>query len=234
MAHLDLEEQEQLDSIKTWWKMYGNRVTSVVTAAAIAVIGRYGWQWYQQNQAGQASVVFSALESAIADKDSQRIKATAGELTEKYTSTPYAALGALAAAKASFEAGDMKTARLQLAWVAEHGKNEVRDIARLRLAAVLLDDQAYAEALKSLEEPYPPAFAARFNELRGEVLLAQGKKEEARKAFEAALARFDERQSVEKAKTAKPEENGQSPESSARQPYRELLQHKIDALGGKA
>ncbi|OQA30343.1 MAG: hypothetical protein BWY57_02903 [Betaproteobacteria bacterium ADurb.Bin341] len=179
-------------------------------------------------------MVFSALESAIADKDSQRIKSMAGELTEKYTSTPYAALGALAAAKASFEAGDMKTARLQLAWVAEHGKNELRDIARLRLAAVLLDDQAYAEALKSLEEPYPPAFAARFNELRGEVLLAQGKREEARKAFEAALARFDERQSAEKVKAAKPEENAQNQEASARQPYRELLQHKIDALGGKA
>ncbi len=234
MAHLDLEEQEQLDSIKTWWKMYGNLVTSVVTVVAIAVIGWQGWQWYQRHQAAEASVVFSALESAIADKDNQRIKSTAGELTEKYAGTPYAALGALAAAKASFEAGDLKTARLQLAWVAEHGKNEVRDIARLRLAAVLLDDQAYAEALKCLEEPYPPAFAPRFNELRGEVLLAQGKKEEARKAFEAALARFDERQNAEKAKTAKPEENGQSQEASARQPYRELLQHKIDALGGKA
>jgi len=234
MAHFDLEEQEQLDAIKTWWKMYGNLVTSVVTAAAIAVVGWQGWQWYQRNQAAEASTIFSALEGAIAEKDSQRIKSTAGELTEKYSGTPYAALGALAAAKASFEAGDLKTARLQLVWVAENGKNEIRDVARLRLVAVLLDDQAYADALKYLDEPHAPAFAPRFNELRGEVLLAQGKKEEARKAFEAALAHFDERQSAEKVKAAKPEENAQNQEASARQPYRELLQHKINALGGKA
>lgn len=240
MAHFDLEEQEQLDSIKTWWKMYGNLVTGVVTAAAVAVVGWQGWQWYNNSQAAQASAIFSALEDGIAAKDSQRIKATTGELTEKYAGTPYAVLGAMAAAKASFDAGDLKTAKLQLAWVADNAKNEMRDIGRLRLVAVLLDEKAYDEALKYLQAPYAPAFATRFAEMKGEVLLAQGKKDEARTAFKAALASYDEKQKAEKlersgqAKSEKPEEGIKTEEEFIRGPYRELLLQKIDALGEKA
>ena len=54
MAHYDLEEQEQIDSLKTWWKMYGNLVSGVLVAASIGVIGWQGWNWYQRGQAAQA------------------------------------------------------------------------------------------------------------------------------------------------------------------------------------
>lgn len=240
MAHFDLEEQEQLDSIKTWWKMYGNLVTGIVTVIALVVVGRVVWQGYQGNQAAQASAVFAALEEAITAKNAQTIKAAASELTDKYGRTPYAALGALAAGKASFEAGDLKTARLQLAWAAENADKELKDVARLRLVAVLLDDKAYDEAIKVLEGPHAPAFDTRFSELKGEVLLAQGKKEEAQKAFKAALVSFDEKKKAEKEakgekdKTEKPEEGIKTQEDFVRGPYRELLQQKIDALGEKA
>lgn len=233
MAHYDLEEQEQLDAIKTWWKMYGNLVTGVVAAIAIAVVGWQGWNWYQNRQAAQASAIFTALEEAISAKDNGRIKAISGELTEKFSGTSYAALGAMAAAKASFDAGDLKTAKLQLSWVAENAKGELRDMTRLRLAAVLLDDKAYDAALKQLESPHDATFDVRFNELKGEVLVAQGKKDAARDAFKAALTRFDE-----KAKAEKPAGAGKDslPNEAdlMRGPYRELLQQKIDALGEKA
>jgi predicted negative regulator of RcsB-dependent stress response len=224
MAHYDLEEQEQLDSIKTWWKMYGNLVTGLVTVAAVGVVGWQGWNWYQNNQSAQASAVFTVLEEATAAKDTARIKAAAGELTEKFGRTPYAALGAMAAAKASFDAGDLKTAKLQLAWVAENAKNEIKDVARLRLVAVLLDEKSYDEALKQVDSPHAPAFNARFLDLKGEILLAQGKKAEARTAFKAAVADLDE-----KIKAA-----GGGEGKSAKNPYRELVQQKLDALGESA
>jgi len=216
MAHYDLEEQEQLDELKAWWKMYGNLVTGVVTAAALAVAGWQGWNWYQNGQAAQASAVFAALEEAVQNKDAARTKAVAGELADKFGGTAYAGLGAMVAAKASLDAGDAKTAKLQLAWVAENGKNEAKDLARLRLAALLIDEKAYDEALKHLNGVHAPAFAARFAELTGEALLAQGKKDEARKAFKAALAGLDDQK------------------ESGRSPYRDLLQQKIDALGESA
>src|SRR5512139_3231324 len=104
MAHYDLEEQEQIDSIKTWWKMYGNLVTGVILAGSLAVIGWQGWNWYQRSQSAQASAIYGALEQAVVARDAQRVKAAAGELAEKFGGTSYAALGALVAARQSFEA----------------------------------------------------------------------------------------------------------------------------------
>ncbi len=217
MAHYDLEEQEQIDNLKTWWKMYGNLVTGLAVAMALGVVAWQGWNWHQRGQAAQASAAYSALEQAVNARDQQRIKTVAGELAEKYGGTPYAPLGALVAAKASFEAGDVKTARAQLAWVAENGKNELQDIARLRLVAVLIDEQAYDEALRQLDASHGAAFEARFAEARGDVLAAQGKKSEARTAYKTALDKME----------AKPRSQGGNP-------YRDLVQQKLDHLGDAA
>jgi len=216
MAHYDLEEQEQIDSIKTWWKMYGNLVTGIVVAGSLAVIGWQGWNWHQRSQSAQASAIYAALEQAVAVRDAQKVKAAAGELAEKFGGTSYAALGALVAARQSFDAGDLKTAKAQLTWAAEHGKDEIRDLARLRLAAVLLDEKAYDDALKQLEAAHAPAFAARFLELKGDVLAASGKKPEARTAYKAAL------------------DKGGSREGRGGNAGRELLQQKLDNLGEAA
>ena len=215
MAHYDLEEQEQIDSIKTWWKMYGNLVTGVILAGSLAVIGWQGWHWYQRSQAAQASAIYGVLEQAVAVRDAQRVKAAAGELAEKFGGTSYAALGALVAARQSFEAGDLKTAKAQLNWAADKGKDEIKDLARLRLAAVLLDEKAYDEALKQLESAHAAAFAARFLELKGDVLAAQGKKPEARTAYKAALDKGE----------------GHEGRGGA---GRELLRQKLDNLGEAA
>jgi predicted negative regulator of RcsB-dependent stress response len=215
MAHYDLEEQEQIDSIKTWWKMYGNLVTGVILAGSLAVIGWQGWNWYQRSQSVQASAIYGVLEQAVAARDAQRVKAAAGELAEKFGGTSYASLGALVAARQSFEAGDLKTAKAQLSWAADKGKDEIRDLARLRLAAVLLDEKAYDEALKQLESAHAEAFAARFLELKGDVLAAQGKKPEARTAYKAALEKGEVREG----------RGGTG---------RELLRQKLDSLGEAA
>lgn len=212
MAHYDLEEQEQLDTIKTWWKMYGNLVTTVITALSLAVVAWQGWNWYQRNQTAQASAIYSVLEQAVATKDAQKAKNAAGELAEKFSGTPYASLGALLAAKQSFDSGDLKTAKSQLGWAASNGQDEIKDLARLRLAAVLLDEKSYDEALKQLEGAHAGAFDARFLEFKGDVLAAQGKKTEAKAAYKAAQAKS----------TAKPG------------PGLELLQQKLDSLGEAA
>ncbi len=216
MAHLDLEEQEQIDSLKTWWKMYGNLVSGVLVAASIGVIGWQGWNWYQRSQAAQASAIYGVLEQGAALRDGQKVKAAAGELAEKFGGTSYAALGALVAARQSFEAGDLKTAKAQLTWAAENGKDEIRDLARLRLASVLLDEKAYDEALKQLEAAHAAAFAARFLELKGDVLAASGRKPEARTAYKGAL------------------DKGGIREGRGGGAGRELLQQKLDNLGEAA
>ncbi|MEO8409751.1 MAG: tetratricopeptide repeat protein, partial [Propionivibrio sp.] len=187
MATYDLEEQEQLAEIKAWWKQHGNLLTNVLLGAVIAVAAWQGWNWYQRDQAGRAAMVYSGLQSAVQAKDSQKIKAASGELLENFGGSKYASLGALTAAKALVDGGDEKTAKIQLQWVAEHGENELRELARLRLAALLIDEKAYDQALKQLDGDIGPGFAARFADVRGDVLAAAGKKSEALTAYQDAL-----------------------------------------------
>ncbi|HZV54513.1 MAG TPA: tetratricopeptide repeat protein [Rhodocyclaceae bacterium] len=221
MAAYDLEEQEQLDELKTWWKMHGNLVTAVITVAAMAVLAWQGWNWWQRNQAAQASGLYGGVQIAAAQKDAKRARELAGELIDKYSGTTYAGLAALLSAKAQADGGDIKSARAQLAWAADNAKdNGVRDLARLRLAAVLLDENAYDEALGKLTAEPAAALAPRFGELRGDILAAQGKAAEAKTAYEAAIAKLD----------ALIKEGGS--EARAHGPYREMLQSKLDALAG--
>lgn len=221
MAVYDLEEQEQLDELKTWWAQNGNLVTSTVLAVALAFAGWQGWNWWQRNQSVQAAAIYGVLERAATMHDAKKARDATGELTDKFSMTSYAGMAALLSAKMQVEAGDLKTAKLQLAWAVDNAREkELRDLARLRLAGVLLDEKAYDEALKQLAiEPAAP-FAARYAELKGDILAAQGKADEAKNAYQAALAKVDEAQKNPAA-------------DQHRGPYRELLQLKLESIGGK-
>ena len=227
MAAYDLEEQEQLAEIKAWWKQYGNRLVNVATVVALIVIAWQGWNWYQRKQTGEAAVIYGALQNAVLSKDTQRIKAASGELLEKFGGTSYAVLGALVSAKAMVDAGDGQTAKVQLQWAADHAKDELRDIARLRAAAVLLDEKAYDQALAQLGAASGPAFEVRFQDMRGDILAAQGKKTDAVSAYQAALTKLGELEKSGKSGGAGLEWQG---ESNAI--FRDLIGQKIDALGG--
>ena len=227
MATYDLEEQEQLAEVKAWWKQYGNLLVNVLTAVSLAVVAWQGWNWYQRNQSAQASMVHGMLQNAVQQKDTQQIKAASGELLEKFGRSSYASLGALTAAKVLFEAGDAKTAKVQLQWVVENGKDEFRDLARLRLAALLLDEKAHDQAFKVLDGGVSPGFEARFSDSRGDVLLAQGKKADAMLAYKSALTKLEEAEKI-----ARTQGLAQGWQAQSNAIYREILQQKIDSIGG--
>lgn len=220
MAAYDLEEQEQLDELKTWWKMHGNLVTGVVTLAALAVLAWQGWNWWQRQQANSAQALYFGVQEAMVRGEAKRARELAGELIDKYPRTTYAGMGAMMSAKAQTEGGDLQTAQLQLAWAVEHARDDgMRELARLRLAALLLDQKAYDEALKQVAGEPSPAYLPRFNEVRGDIYAAQGKRGDAIAAYEAAL----------KAIEAAMQEGGGA--AAARKAYGDVLQAKRDALG---
>jgi predicted negative regulator of RcsB-dependent stress response len=228
MAVYDLEEQEQLDELKTWWKQYGNLVTTIVLALALAALAWQGWNWWQRKQSAEASALYMDTQRAAAQGDAKRARELAGELIDKYSGTAYAGMAVMLAGKTQAAAGDLKSARAQLEWAAGNAKDEaLRDLARLRLAAVLLDEKAYDEAQKQLATEPAAALAPRFNELKGDVLVAQGKVAEARAAYEAALARLAAK--VGAADGSSPGQGGAAAAQTA--PYRDVLQAKLDALG---
>jgi predicted negative regulator of RcsB-dependent stress response len=220
MAVYDLEEQEQLEELKTWWRMHGNLVTSIVTVLALAVGGWQGWKWWQHKQAAEASAIYSVFMQAASAHDAKRTRDLAGELIDKYSGTAYAAMAALVSAKTQIEAGDSKNAQAQLGWAAEHAPDEaIRDLARLRLATVLADGNAADEALKQLAAEPSPAFAPRFAELKGDILAGQGKTAEAKAEYQRAL---------DKADAAAKEAGGEASRSG----YRDVLRAKLESVGG--
>lgn len=209
MAVYDLEEQEQLDEIKAWWKQYRNLVLLVVVTAAVTVSAIQGWRYYQNKQAFEAGDLYTQMQGAVGSGDLKKAQDIAAVLVEKYPRTGYARLAALTGAKAAFDSGDAPAAKTRLQWVVDNGADdEMRDIARLRLAAVLLDEKSYDEALKLLAAQHGDTLSALYADLKADVLVAQGKPDEARAAYQRALDKSD-----------------------AKSAYRALIQVKLDALG---
>ncbi|OZI51380.1 YfgM family protein [Bordetella genomosp. 4] len=208
----DLEEQEQLDALKAWWARYGTLIMALVTIAVLAWGGWWGWKAYQNHRANQAMGYFEALEDAarLGSTDSAvRIKAAISTLRDDYAATGYAARGALVAAQALAQQKDLDGARQQLEWLASQSKHPaLQPVARERLAGLLLDQKQYDAALAQLNNP-PAAFATLYADRRGDILAAQGKPEEARKAWQTALDGL-----------------------SAADPLRQAVQLKLDALSG--
>jgi len=208
LQNLDLEEQEKLDALKAWWQENARLIVLAVAAAAIAVAGTSGWRWYQRQQALEAGALYDTLARAARAGDAKALRDAGGALSERYSGTLYASMGALAAAHFYFERGELKSAKAQLQWVLERSSAEdLRNLARLRLAALLLDERAYDEALALLAEKPLETYAALFAALRGDVLVAKDRPAEARAAYQLAL---------EKANGA----------------LRDSVQMRLDALGG--
>src|SRR3970040_1969528 len=149
----DLQEQEQLEELKSWWKEYGNLVILGATLAALVIAGFQGWRYYRHSQSLAAVALYEQLEQAERAGDRRKVRDIAGEIVARYGSTAYGAFGAVSAARVSFEGGDLAEAKSQLTWVVEHARrDEIRDIARLRLAGVLLDEKNYGGAFELVEK----------------------------------------------------------------------------------
>jgi len=210
MAVYDLEEQEKLDDLKAWWEQNSKYVSAAVLVVALVVIGVQGWRWYQRTQAEQASVLYQAVSQAAKANDVSKAKEPASQIVDRFARTAYAPRAALLYAKMLYDSGDKAGARAQLQWVVDHASgDELKAIARFRLAQALLDEKQYDDALKTLDVKTDDAFAGLFADLKGDILAAAGKNAEAKSAYETALAKID-------------------PKS----PYRAFVQVKFDALGG--
>jgi len=205
----DLEEQEQIARFKAWWGQYGNMIAIVAVACLATVLAFQGWRYYRSQQALSASTLYQQLEQAGYASDHKRLRDIAAQITSKYGGTAYGSMAALSAARASVDSGDLAGAKTQLKWLIDNARaDEFRDLARLRLAIVLLDERNYGEALALVENKPSEAFAGIYAALKGDILVAQGKPGEARAAYQTALDKSD----------------GQSP-------YRATIQAKLDALG---
>ncbi len=206
----DLDEQEQLAQLKAFWAQYGNLLTWLLTACLASYAAWNGWNYWQQSKSQDASKLYDEVQKAAQTKDASKMARAASDMETKYPSTSYASMTGLLAAKVAYDANDLKTAKTQLQWVVDQGKDEeLQVIAKLRLTGLLLDEKNFDGALKLLESSFPAQFASAVADRKGDVFVAQKKLPEARTAYQLALDKADK-------------------QSQARQ----LIQIKLDAIGG--
>ena len=207
--HLDLEEQEQLAELKHFWKRYGNVISWVLIAVFGAVAAWNGYQYWQRNQSSQAAVMYDEVERAAVAGDVPKLERVMTDMKDRYAGTAYAEQAALLAARIYQDKGNLDAAKGALAWVAGKGKDAgYQSVARLRLSGMLLESRAYEEALQQLAAPMPKDFAPLAADRSGDILLAQGKKTEAKAQYQSAYKGLDERSD-----------------------YRRIIEIKLNALG---
>jgi predicted negative regulator of RcsB-dependent stress response len=208
----DLEEQEQLAAIKAWWQQYGNLVMLAATAALLTIAAYQGWRYYKHTRTAAALALYEQLERAQRGGEQKKTADIAAQIVSGYGGTPYAVMAALISARVAVAGGDLAGAKTQLKWVMDGARDEdTRDLARLRLAGVLLDEKNHQEALALVETKVGDSLAGLYSELKGDILAAQGKAAEARNAYQLALDKS---------------ESGST--------YRATVQLKMDALGEPA
>ena len=190
----DLEEQEQLDEFKAWWKLHGQKVVVLITTLVVVYLGYQGWHYYQDQQSLKASTQYeNLLKLDITEaKNLKAIQSVSAQLMDKYSSTPYAGRAALTAAKANFQANEIKSAKSQLEWAANNAKEDaIQAMALLELASLQFEEKDYAGALKTLGKKHTSGFDGLFADLKGDVLVAQGKPADSKVAYKEALEKLD-------------------------------------------
>ncbi|NDP37782.1 MAG: tetratricopeptide repeat protein [Rhodoferax sp.] len=191
---LDLEEQEQLDELKHFWKSYGN----AITWALIVVLGAFAswnfYQYWQRSQATQAAAMFDEVERVVTAADAAKIDRAFADMKDRFAATTYAHQAGLLVAKHYYDVGNVDAAKSALTWVVDKSSDPgYQAVAKLRLAGLLMDSKAFDEALTQLSGSFPASFEALVADRKGDILLLQGKKQEAIAEYEKAFKSFDQR-----------------------------------------
>ncbi|MGH8446350.1 MAG: YfgM family protein [Solimonas sp.] len=201
------DDEAQAEQLKTWWKENWPALAAGLVIGLAAIFGWDRWQNHKLERAANASQMYEDLKKAVADEKADVAKPLADKLIADYSDTPYAAGAQLRLAAAAIKANNLDDAAARLQWVHEHAKDEgLQQVAQLRTARVQWQQGKLDDALKTLDGD-AGAFAPLYDELRGDIKLAQGDRAAARGAYE-------------KAYSATPED----------QPSRQLLQRKLDDL----
>jgi len=207
--NIHISEDEQLEKVKKWWKDNGSGIIAGVVLGLCLMVGYNWWQKHQQNQALEASQVFSQLLAANEAGDTDKVTELGQQLKNDYSGHDYAAKGLILSAVAQLGAGETEAAKADLQWVIDHsGTEDNKLLATFKLARQLYREGSYDQALALVQVEQKGGFASQFYELMGDIEFKQGNLQQAQQAYMQAM------------ESMLPEARGSG--------YREILQLKID------
>ncbi|RDI44804.1 YfgM family protein [Aquicella lusitana] len=186
-----LTEQEQIEIVKNWIKQYA---LVIITGVIIAAIGISGWRYWQQRQAKilrHASAVYDEMLTKRAQNNVEATQVQAKKLFSHYPKTIYGQMAAFMLARDAVLKKNYQEAEKQLNWVLDHNDTAAfRQIARIRLARVLIADQKPEEAIKVLQKTDDKSFNGLTEEVKGDAYLAMKNTSMARQAYQQALSQL--------------------------------------------
>lgn len=183
-----LTEQEQVQQLKNWLKQYGLTIIVGIVIALLITSAWHYWQNYRYRVLTHASSVYDEMLTDRAQGNISGYIAQANKLIRNYTSTPYAQMAALMLARDAVLKKNYPEAIKQLNWVIDKSNDKsIREIARLRIARILIAEKKPKDALDTLKKVDDEAFNGLIDETRGDAYLAMNDTTAARKAYEVAL-----------------------------------------------
>lgn len=188
MAHLNLDEQEQVDKIKYFWKDWGKYLIILVILIGLGYAGTSAYSWHQASQSEKAVTVYQSFVTSFNTKNNSEAFNTADSLLANYASTEYAAMASITAAKLSVDSKDYAKAEHYLTWATSHSVDKsLKSIAVLRLASVYVDEGKFDQAREVLKTKHDIAFDGLFYEAKGDTFVAMGDLDKARDSYKEGL-----------------------------------------------
>lgn len=186
-----MTEEEQIQVMKSWWKRYGTLVTVVFSVILLNISGFKYWTWHQEKFVQQASNTYEHLMLAFSNQDNKAVRGYANQLLTDYDKTVYADAARLTLAKLYVTRANYTRAREELNHVAEHSKmNALKQVAKIRLARLLVEEKSYDGALEKLAVVNDPSYLPIINELKGDINAASDRNKEAFSFYSTAIKEF--------------------------------------------
>ena len=183
-----MTEEEQLETMKKWWKKYGNLVTIFLSIVLLSIAGYRYMNWHQDKVKQQASIAYENMMLAFSNHDIKAVRSYATELVKDYNSTVYADIAHLTLAKVYIEKNKLGQAKSELEVVASNSRMlPLKQIAKIRIARILAADKEYTHALDELSSIEDSTYLPVINELKGDIYGATGQYQNAINSYRLAI-----------------------------------------------
>ena len=182
-----MTEDEQLESIKKWWKKYGHLVGLLLSLVLLGIAGYRYLNWHHEKMQYQASDVYEHMMVALSDENTKSVKAYANQLINEYSRTVYADAAHLTLAKVYVEKEQLSQAKNELKRVIDTtSMAPLKQVAKIRIARLLAADKDYSQALNDISVIDDNAYLPVINELKGDIFSALGQYQKAITSYDLA------------------------------------------------
>ncbi len=183
-----LTDDEQVEQLKQWWKDYGKTALIGILIALAVIFGWRGWQRYETNQSLSASLIYDNVINSASSHDEKGVQQATKLLINKYERTPYAAMAALVLGQQDIKHGNLTQAQANYIWAMKNTNSDtIKQIARLRVARVMIEREHAQLALSTLSKVDDAAYEPLINLVQGEAYVQLKQYDQAQAHLKNAL-----------------------------------------------